>query len=195
MLGWSFIMFSAWFERKPERGREGRSLFLATQIVEENRDELWDGVMVTAGDETTASGCWTHTSHDDQLLSSLSMESCFWCATMQDRRSEHQNSISCSVFGSRITFRVWAALHVCCSIYWSGVLSVEAMINKLQTGRWEMVQDRFVIHLHCCCIKCCDCIYIFYWQIHTFLLRLWRANHTLSMTSLLVWGAFKPISD
>lgn len=167
MLGWSVIMFSAWFERKPERGREGRSLFLATQVVEENRDELWDGVKVTAGDETTVSGCWTDTSHEDQLLSSLSMESCFWYRTMQNRRPEHQNSISCSIFGC-ITFRVWTALHVCCSVYWSGVLSVEAMINILQTGRWEMVQDGFVIHLHCCCIKCCDYIYIFYWQIHIF---------------------------
>lgn len=132
MLGWSVIMFSAWFERKPERGREGRLLFLATQVVEENRDELWDGVKVTAGNETTVSECWTDTSHEDQLLSSLSMESCFWYRTMQNRRPEHQNSISCSIFGC-ITFRVWAALHACCSVYWSGVLSVEAMINILQT--------------------------------------------------------------
>lgn len=43
MPGWSVIMFSAWFERMPERG--GRSLFLATQVVEENRGELWDGVI------------------------------------------------------------------------------------------------------------------------------------------------------
>lgn len=152
-------MFSAWFERKPERGREGRSLFLATQVVAENRDELWDGAMVRAGDETRVSGCWRDTSHEEPLLSSLSVESCFWCTAMQKRRPEHQNSISCSVFGSRIPSRGWAALHACCSGYRRGLLSVAIF----QTGRWEMGRDGFVMRLHCCWNKCCDCIYIFYW--------------------------------